>query len=307
MLSYRYVRKTKTDAIDCVVIAELLRFGGFDPSALAEESMMALKQLTRFRTGLVTESSAHKNQAIAILDRIFPEYCTLFSEMFGEASKAVLTRCPTPEEVLATDIRTLSRLISESSRNSLGRKEAECLKELAKTSVGVSLAARSLSFEIKQILERIAFTEGQIATLEKEIEAILVQTKGKWLVTMPGIGATLASVITAEIGDASRFQDEHKVIAFAGMDPSKIQSGSFDGDKGKMSKRGSPHLRRGLMLAAESVRQWDPYFGDYYDKLIKKGKHHYVALSGVARKLCAVVLTLMKEERAYEATPPKRS
>ena len=301
------IRKTKTDAIDCIVIAELLRFGGFEPSSLAEEKMMALKQHTRFRTALVVEMTALKNKATAILDRIFPEYCTLFSEPYGAGSMAILQRFPIPEEVLGTDIRTLTRVLAESSKNRFGRREAECLKELAKTSVGVSLSSKALSFEVKQIVERIAFTEGQIAALEDEIEALLVQTKGKWLATIPGIGVVFASAIAAEVGDASRFENEHKLMAFAGMDPSKIQSGDFDGDKGKMSKRGSPHLRHALFLAADSVRRWDPYFGDYYDKLRAKGKHHYVALSGVARKLCAVVLTLMKEDRAYEASSPKRS
>jgi transposase len=301
------IRKTKTDAIDCMVIAGLLRFGGFEPSALADEAMMDLKQLTRFRTALVMELTALKNKASAVLDRVFPEYCTQFSEPFGEASKAVLARFPTPEEVLGTDIRTLARVLAESSRNRFGRSEAESLKGLARASVGVTLSSKALSFEVKQIVCRIAFTEGQIADLEKEIGPVLEKTKGKWLVTIPGIAATLASVIAAEVGDARRFEDEKALMAFAGMGPSKMQSGNFDSDQGKMSKRGSPHLRRALMLAADSVRKWDPYFGDYYDRLIAKGKHHYVALSGVARKLCAVVLALMKEGRAYEKAPPKRS
>ena len=173
--------------------------------------------------------------------------------------------------------------------------------------MGISFSSRALSFEIKQIIERIAFTEGQIASVEDEIEKLLEDTPGKWLVTIPGIAATLASIITAELVDAKRFEDEPKVMAFAGMAPSKMQSGQFDGDQGKMSKRGSPHLRRALMLAADSVRKWDPYFSDYYDKLIARGKHHYVAQAGVARKLIAVMLVLMKEGRAYEPAPSKKS
>ena len=40
------------------------------------------------------------------------------------------------------------------------------------------------------------------------------------------------------------------------------------------------------MLAADKVRIYDPYFGEYYDPKAR-GKHHYVALSGVARNLPA--------------------
>jgi len=68
------IRKTKTDAIDCMLIADLLRFGSFEPSGLADEAMGALKQLARFRTGLVTETSALKNKVTALIDRVFPEW-----------------------------------------------------------------------------------------------------------------------------------------------------------------------------------------------------------------------------------------
>ena len=301
------IRKTKTDAIDCVLIADLLRFGGFEPSSVADESVQALKQLTRFRTALVVETTALKNKATAILDRIFPEYCSVFTQPFGEGSRELLKKFPSPEEIAGTDIRTLTSTLSKASKNKLGRDEAHRLKELAKSSVGTSYATKGLAFELKQVIERIAFTDGQVASLEDEIEVVLEDTQGKWLTSIKGIGTTLAAVIIAELGDASLFENEHSVMAFAGMDPSKMQSGQFDGDQGSMSKRGSPHLRRALMLAADCVRKWDPYFGDYYDKMIARGKHHYVALSGVARKLIAVMLVLMKQERPYEPAPPKRS
>ena len=36
-----------------------------------------------------------------------------------------------------------------------------------------------------------------------------------------------------------------------------------------------------------------------------RGKHHYVALPGVARKLAGVCLSLMREQRPYESEPPE--
>ena len=59
------------------------------------------------------------------------------------------------------------------------------------------------------------------------------------------------------------------------------------------------------MQAAGCARRNDPYFGDYYDmKKGEDGKHHYVVLSGVARKLMGGALAVMKEERPYEPVPP---
>jgi hypothetical protein len=72
-----------------------------------------------------------------------------------------------------------------------------------------------------------------------------------------------------------------------------------------MSKRGSSHLRNALMTAADRARMYDPYFGEYYEHLTKRrGKHHYVALSAVARKLCGVILALLRERRTYERRSP---
>ena len=66
-------------------------------------------------------------------------------------------------------------------------------------------------------------------------------------------------------------------------------------------------MRYALFLAADKARMFDPYFGDYYNPLIAKGKHHYVAVSGVARKLSGVILALTKEQRAYEPRPSIQS
>ena len=123
---------------------------------------------------------------------------------------------------------------------------------------------------------------------------------------MPGIRPVCAAQIAAEVGDPDRFESPKQLFAFAGMDATRAQSGQLDGESGQhMSKRGSAHLRNALMTAADKARQNDPYFGDYYDHLTgRRNKHHYVALSAVARKLCGVILALLRERRMYERRPP---
>ena len=69
----------------------------------------------------------------------------------------------------------------------------------------------------------------------------------------------------------------------------------------------SSYLRFALMTAADKARIYDPYFGDYYDSLRARGKHHYVAVSGVARKLCGVILAVLRERRPYEPRPSIQS
>ena len=299
------LRKTKTDAIDSVLIAEYLRFANPESSKMANPDVEQLRELARFRSFLVEQATQLKNKAIRVLDQAFPEYGKLFSNTFGEASKALLKQCPTPEEVLATDIRTLTRILKENSGGNCGRAKAEAVKDAARSSIGAKFGARALSFEIKLLVKRLSFTQVQIEELEDEISELLHRSDGHWLTTIPGIGDSLAASIAGEIGDPDRFETPKKLIAYAGMDASKYQSGANQDTNGHMSKRGSSELRRALMLAADKVRIYDPYFGEYYDSMKARGKHHYVALSGVARKLAGVCLSLMREQRPYESEPPE--
>lgn len=297
------VRKRKTDASDALLIAELVRFRAFEPSAMADEATAGMRDLARFRMSLVEECSSLKNQLRALMDRAFPEYESLFSDVFCASSMAVLKSFPAPEQIARTDIRTIERTLRGASRGRLGRKKAEQLKAAAKSSVGVSFGAESLAFQVKVIAETLAFIEGQVDAVEDELDSMLEGTQGEWLKTIPGIDTVLASLIAGEIGDANRFATPKQLIAYAGMDASKHQSGDSD-PNGHMSKRGAPYLRYGLMQAADCARKYDAYFGDYYAKAMARNKHHYVALSGVARKLAGVILSLMKEGRAYESVPP---
>ena len=297
------VRKLKTDASDALIIAELVRYRAFEPSAMADEDTAGMRDLSRFRMSLVEECSALKNQLTALMDRAFPEYEPLFSDVFCASSMAVLKSFPAPEQIARTDIRTIERTLREASRGRLGRKKAEQLKAAAKASVGVSFGAESLALQVKIIAETIAFIEARVAEIEAELDSMLEGTQGEWLKTIPGIDTVLASLIAGEVGDANRFATPKQLIAYAGMDASKHQSGDKD-PNGHMSKRGSSYLRYALMQAAEGARKHDPYFRDYYEKAMSRKKHHYVALSGVARKLAGVVLSLMKEGRAYEPAPP---
>lgn len=298
------MRKTKTDAIDCFLIANFARFKNLKPSKLDPEDAEGLKLLTRYRAELVEDKTKFKNRCTALLDRIFPELEKLFpNNLYGAAPVGLLKRFPTPKDIASADIRTITKVIREASRGYYGRDKAQEVKQAAKTSVGVTFSIDAISFELRKALEHIEFLEEQVQSVDEEIKQRLEATSGKWLLSIPGIGDTLASSIAAEIGDPFRFEGPGKLFAYAGIEPSQMQSGQFLGTEGKMTKRGSRYLRRSLMLAADKVRMYDSYFGDYYDSMISRGKHHYVALSGVARKLCAVILVLMKEEREYQKRP----
>ena len=72
-------RRQKTDVIDAIIIANYIRTFGGDVTTLPNEALLSLKQLTRYRSDLVHNISAVKNQIVAILDKVFPEFSSLLS------------------------------------------------------------------------------------------------------------------------------------------------------------------------------------------------------------------------------------
>ena len=97
----------------------------------------------------------------------------------------------------------------------------------------------------------------------------------------------------------------YNCVVFAGLDVKVAQSGDFTGTKQKISKRGSPYLRRAIWLAANRAAFCDPILSEYYQSLKARGKHHLTAVGAVSRKLCNIIFTILRENRPYEASPPK--
>lgn len=293
-----FLRKTKNDSRDSFLIAETIRIGRFSNTELADEDILSMRQLCRHRMDLVDYISDQKRKIIGVMDRVFPEYQTLFSDMFGKTSTELLSKAVTPEEILAIPTEELASLLSNSSRGRFGAAKAEEIQSLAKTSFGITISTSALSMQLRQLLEMIELLERQLTELETEIEGYLSKTNSL-ITTCPGVGKVLGAIILSEIGDVSRFPEAKKLVAFVGIDPSVKQSGEFVGTQNKMSKRGSPHLRRAIWLAANVAAFHDPVLSVFYQKKRSEGKHHYTAIGAVARKLTLIIYAVLRDNKPY--------
>lgn len=298
------IRQAKTDAIDALLIAQIMRFGQYSTTALSEENIIALRQLSRYRLALVDICGDSKRRVITLLDQVFPEYERLFSDMFGVSSRELLLRCQTPEDMLGISTEELAALLNKTSRGRFSEQKAEEIQAAAASTFGVSYAREAFAFQIKQLIEQICFSERQLEQLETQIADILRRTN-QVIATIPGIGETLGAVILSEIGDIHRFDTPAKLVAFAGLDVRVNQSGEFTGTRNRMSKRGSPYLRRAIWLAASRAAFCDPTLSEYYQSLRARGKHHLTAIGAVSRKMCNILFVILRENRPYEPLPPK--
>ena len=294
-----YIRETKNDSKDSFLIAQVTRFNGYSKTTLPDEVMISLKELTRFRTFLVDDISDYKRKATVVLDKIFPEYTQIFSDTFGKTSKEILTKYPLPKDILNEDLESLAKVLSTSSKGRLGSSKAEQLQNLAKESFCIKFATEALVMEIKSILSTIEHLQNQVSKLDEKI-AVLLRSLGTTIETIPGIGPVLGAIIVSEIGDINRFSHASKLVAYAGIDPTVKQSGEFNATKNRMSKRGTPYLRRALWTASIVAAFNDPNLHEYYLKKKNEGKHHGTIIGAIARKLIYRIFIVLKDNIPYQ-------
>ena len=164
------------------------------------------------------------------------------------------------------------------------------LKELAKNTVGYH--DKNSDLLISTYVSLINNFNDKIDPIDKQISTIIKELNPRML-SIPGLGELSAASILSEYGDISNFSSPNKMLAFAGLEPSIIESGTLQSN-GKMVKHGSGHLRYSIMNTAMSILRYSPTFYDYYLKKRSEGKCHRVALSHVCKKLIRVIYSLEK-------------
>lgn len=293
-----YIRQVKNDERDSFIIAEVIRFGRYNEGGMPPADIYELRELCRARFFIVDTVSDLKRKVITMLDKVFPEYETLFTDIFGATSSAILRNYSTPEEILSISTKKLVKLIEVPSRKRFGIAKAEEIKLMAAQSFGIVSGFDTMSMLIKQYMNHIHFSEQQIAELDNKI-AQLFSRFDTCITTIPGVGAVLGATIFSEIGEISRFKSSANLAAFAGIDPSVKQSGEFTGVHNHMSKRGSPYLRRAIWQASTIAVVHDPNLKAFLHKKRTEGKTYMVSIGHVTRKLTNIIFAVMRDNKPY--------
>ena len=194
------VRKVKSDRKDAWLIADVVRIGRGRAAYVPDETILQLRELTRFRWGLVDQIGDAKRWLLTILDRVFPEYESLFSDVFLKSSRALLQQATTAAEFAEADLSELSSILKQTSRGKLGQVKAEAVQTAARESLGLTKLGGVAGFELRALLDQIAFLEQQVAATEEQIETLSAACE-QHVTDIKGIGPVLAASLVAEIGD----------------------------------------------------------------------------------------------------------
>ena len=286
------IRKVKNDKVDSMLICEALSLGYYNLLSDYDIKLLEIKTLSRFHKDLKDKAAEAKIQLKTYVDQLFPELNSFFKNNLDiKTAHELLKLYQSPDDISKVNLTELSNLLIKSSRGKYDKSRAIELKTLASNSVGINNNA--LSIQIKMTIELIELLESQIKDIEKQVSDFIKKSDNV-ITSIPGIGDMTAAIIISEIGDINRFDNPGQVLAFAGLDPSVKQSGTFNASSTRMSKRGSSLLRYALILAANNVQLNTKTFNTYYNTKRLQGKLHYNALGHCAGKLVRNIFYMLK-------------
>ena len=291
------LRKTKTDKVDSRIIASMLMSDvSLKPYSNTLYHNEELKSLTRYRFTKVQERAKLKISISRLVTILFPELEKLVPTLQMNSIYALLYEFPSAHAISKAHLTRLTNLLNTTSKGHYTKDKAVLIREAAKNSIGSNMPAKSL--ELKHTIKLIKELTSEINKIEEEIKIIMNKINSP-ILTIPGIGLSIGAQILAEIGDFKNFSSPDKLLAFAGLSPSTYQSGNMYSSNTKMEKRGSKYLRFALFNAAIYVSYWEPTFSQYLKKKRVEGKHYYVAISHVVKKLVRLIFHLEKTNERY--------
>lgn len=152
--------------------------------------------------------------------------------------------------------------------------------------------------------------EKKIDDLERQIKKFIreheeLRREVEIMDSMPGIGVISAATLVAELGSFKDYSTRNKLAAMAGMNPLLCHSGSSI-RKSKLSKQGSPLVRKYLYLAAMSAVNRVPELKTFHNRLIAKGKKPMTAQCACMRKILLILRSMVIENRPYQQNFPEK-
>jgi transposase len=283
----------KTDAVDASWLAQLLECGLLAGSFIPPENVKALRDVVRYRKKLVEQRSSEIQRLGGVLQDA------------GIKLDSVASAIDT-----VSGLDMIRALID-------GERRGAVLADLARGRMRAKIADLSLALDGRfdehhalmciLHLEHIAGLNEMIARLDAQVEKMMAPfaRQRELLVTIPGIGPRVASVIISEIGAevAGYFTADAQLASWAGLCPGNHESAGKR--KHGRPRKGNQHLKPALVEAAWAAVQSDGRlkaryhrlvlrFGGYRNKTAKKK-----AIIAVAHTLILIIWHVLAEGVPY--------
>jgi len=300
------IRKRKNDKADAVKIAHygLANWLDLPEYAPEEEIRQSLKSFSRQYNKYNKIKTMLKNNLISLLDQSFPGVKDLFTSPARERDghekwldfTAQFWHCECVSSLSSKAFTERYRKwCKRSGYHFVGANEihtfacacAAVMPKIDSTKVLITNAVAQIN-AIAESLADIAREMKRLAGMLPEYPIVFA---------MRGVGEVLGPQLIAEIGDVRRFPQKSSLVCFTGLEPTDNQSGNFQGDE-KISKKGSPHLRKALFQVMDCLLKHSPIDDPVYQFLDRKRaekKHYFCYMNAGAAKFLRIYYARVKE------------
>ncbi len=208
---------------------------------------------------------------------------------FGVAQQPPAWTPPAPE------VRQLQALV----------RRLEALTEMRTMESNRLAAIITIDAVKSSVEEHIAYLDQQIKQTETLIRTHInnhprLKQQSELLDSIPGIGATTAATLLAEITDITQYESARQVAAFAGLVPRERQSGSSVRGRTRLSKIGNARLRKALYFPAITALRCSAFFQSWAEGLRQRGKCKMSVIGAAMRKLIHLAYGVLKTGRPFD-------
>jgi len=290
-------RRQKTDDRDCAALIASARQGLGRP--WAGEAVEAMLAAVRHRRALVAERKALQQRLHDQLNALCPglsapaghgralKLCDVSGQAVLACAVDFCGRAPAPRSLLARAPRRFSaanaRYWSDRWRRALAPPpDAELRCE-----------------RLARDHERWRALQRDIGHCEAQIAALLTETEGQVLTSLPGVATTRAAAFAAHALPIERFPSAEHLYSATGLAPARYQSATLN-RRGRISRTGLAEFRDALMGIAWGLSRCSPAFRRRDAQLRGRGMEPIEARVALARCACRLCFALIQTQQPFD-------
>jgi transposase len=283
----------KTDVSDAQWIAQLLACGLLTGSFVPARPQRELRDLTRHRAQLVSETTRVANRIHKTLEDANIKLSSVASDVLGLSGRDILQALIEGKQQPAE--------MAELARSSLRAKIPQLKRALE------GYVTEHHRFMLGMLLDHLHHLEEQIAEFDQRVEEqlrpFLTSEQYRQLDAIPGVNRRTIENVIAEIGsDMSRFPDDRHLASWAGLCPGNEESAGKR--KRARTKPGNRWLRRAFAEAGwAAAHSKNNYLSAQYRRLVSRcGKKR--ALLAVGHSMLIIIYHMLKQGIDYRDLGP---
>lgn len=312
------VAGAKDDRRDARVLADSLRTDRACFRVLKVDAplLLQLRESSRIRDEIQEDRIRLSNRLGAHLQRYFPQYLELASDIARDWFLDLWQLIPTPAAARRVRATTVATLLNKRKIRTVTAKEVlEVLRQKPLTvAPGIVEATQE---HIETIIERLRVVNQLLKRTLKRLDKLIALlstavedgTEGKReqrdvmiLRSLPGVGRIILAALLAEATQPLAARDYQALRSLSGVAPVTKSSGKRSGPRAVVVMRYACNLR-----LREAVHHWariamkvDPKSKKAYADLRDRGKTHGRALRTVADRLLNVACAMLRSGALYD-------